>query len=151
MRSAFLFLVLACGGGAEPANIPTLPTPSASAAVKEVPMDDDARVRAFLKKATSGDYDGATARCDETMRGALANGKLAEIWKSLVLQVGAFKSIDKIAFAPKDALKIAQVQATFEKAALTLRVVLQADGSVTGFFIIPNEQALKWEPPPYAK
>jgi uncharacterized protein len=113
-------------------------------------QDDESRVRGFIAKVTGNDWDGATALFDDTMRAALPKEKLAAVWHSVEERAGAFKRIDSLELKPKGDLRIGLAQASFERAPLVFRVVLGADGRVTGFFIAPGDTASRWQAPSYA-
>jgi dienelactone hydrolase len=151
-------LLVACAGAPPVARGPLPPaeTPPEQAVVTPSPpppavsQDAASLARAFVEKVVAGDWDGVVATFDDTMRGALPKEKLAATWDAIVKRVGAFKSIDDIEVKPHDRLRIAVVKATFEHAPLVLRVVLDAQGRVAGFFIAPGDTASSWQPPSYA-
>lgn len=114
-------------------------------------QDDESRVRGFIAKVVANDWDGVTALFDDTMRAALPKDKLASVWKSIIENVGAFKTIDGVTITAKDEGHLAVAKASFERGPLLLRVGLDAHGRVNGFFISPGDTAGAWQPPSYAK
>jgi dienelactone hydrolase len=148
MRRLGIFIVLlACGSPAQPPKPAVVTTPTAPPVVQQ---DDESRARAFVAKLVASDWDGAVSVFDDKMRSALPKDKLSATWEAIGKGAGAFKSIDGVDIKPDGAFHIAVVKATFEKAPLLLRVVLDGEGRVTGFFVAPGDTAADWKPPSYA-
>jgi dienelactone hydrolase len=143
-------LAVACGSPA-PTHTATAPPPTPTVTKQEAPVqDDESRVRGFIAKLVANDWDGATALFDDTMRAALPKEKMAAIWHKLEESAGAFKTIDAVEITVKDPFHIGAAQASFERAPLLLRVVLDSQGRVSGFFVAPGDTAASWKPPTYA-
>ncbi len=141
--------VVACGA-APAVEAPTKQAVVMPAPPPAVPQDPGSLARAFVNKLVASDWDGAVATFDDTMRGALPKERLAATWEAVVERAGAFKGIDGVEVKPHGRLQIALVKATFEHAPLLLRVVLDEQGRVAGFFIAPGDTASSWQPPSYA-
>jgi hypothetical protein len=76
--------------------------------------------------------------------------KLAEFWKQVPHQLGAFK---RQTAARRDQLgpyDIALVTCEFEKTTLDARVVFDKAWKIAGFQFVPSLPPAKYEPPPYA-
>ncbi len=113
-------------------------------------MSDEARARAFIDQLAKHDFTSATTTFDEKMLAGLPKDKLEQIWSQIETQAGAFKSIDAVEMKDAAAMKIALAKVSFERAPLVLRVVLDAQHRIAGFFIAPGNSAEGWTPPSYA-
>lgn len=146
-RAALTFFVVACGGHASAPH----PAPLASA-VPEAPMEtDESRARSFVAELEQHHFAAATADFDAAMRAALPEAKLAAVWAALEAQAGALQKIDSVAVTDASGARVALVKATFARSPILLRVVFDAGGRVSGFFVAPGDTATSWTPPPYAK
>jgi dienelactone hydrolase len=120
---------------------------------QQTPAAEDAliiRARAFLDALNRGDFQAAAADFDETMMKVSGPEKLAEFWKQVPHQLGAFK---KQTAARRDQLgpyDIALVTCEFEKTMLDARVVFDKAGKIAGFQFVPSLPPAKYEPPKYA-
>ena len=148
-----LLIAAACGGSSTTMPNSTPVTPAASVTTAAQPPEDDAtRVRAFIDKLVAKDWDGVVASFDDTMRGALPKDKLVALWDSLMQNAGALQGIDSVDVQPKGDASLVTVKARFAKAPLVLRIGLDAQKRVAGFFVAPGDTAAAtWQAPPYAK
>jgi hypothetical protein len=108
------------------------------------------KARAMLDALNRGDFRAAAKDFDETMMKVSGPEKLAEFWKQVPQQLGAFK---KQTAARRDQLgpyDIALVTCEFEKTTLDARVVFDKAGKIAGFQFVPSLPPAKYEPPPYA-
>ena len=108
------------------------------------------KARAFLDALNRGDFQAAAADFDETMMKVSGPEKLAEFWKQVPNQLGAFK---KQTAARRDQLgpyDIALVTCEFERMTLDARVVFDKAGKIAGFQFVPSLPPAKYEPPAYA-
>jgi uncharacterized protein len=89
------------------------------------------------------DYAGAVDLFDDTMKAALPDSKLKEIWETLPKQVGVFQSrSDARLAAGKDQYQQVIVPLQYEKAALNMLVVVNVNtGQISGLFFQPNQDA----------
>jgi len=113
-------------------------------------VTDETRARDFVAKLAARDFDAAVATFDDKMREAMPKEKLAAAWAQIEAGLGAFKQIDSVAVQSTEGLRIAVTKASFERATATLRIVLDAQNRVAGFFVAPGDSASAWKPPPYA-
>lgn len=122
--------------------------PVASAA----PLDaEHARIAGrFLDLIDEGRYDEALAMTDERVRAALANGKLEEIWTALPAQLGARKSRSPLRGEAIDGQPIVTSTLEFGMLSLDARVVVDAEGKISGFRIVPTAGATPSAPAPLA-
>ncbi len=99
------------------------------------------------------DYTGAIGLFDDTMKAALPESKLKEVWETLPKQVGLFQSrSDAHLAARKDQYQQVIVPLQFEKAALNMLVVVNVNtGQISGLFFQPNQdaQAGQYKTPAY--
>jgi dienelactone hydrolase len=116
---------------------------------------DDSSISAgtqFVDLLVKEDFAGAVAQFDSTMKNALPEPKLREVWQSLQQQVGPFKKRLQARTEKNDNYDAVFVTCRFEKADLDAKVVLDAGGHVAGLFFIPSKPpAGSFPPPPYAK
>jgi len=112
---------------------------------------DEDRARDLIAKLARHDFAGAVAGFDEKMLAAMPEAKLAEVWSTIEAQAGAFERVDSVAMKDAGDLHVAETNASFARAPLVFRVVLDASGRVAGFFVAPGDTAKNWQPPDYAK
>jgi dienelactone hydrolase len=99
-----------------------------------------------------GDFAGAVARHDATMRSAMPEPKLRETWQTLQKQAGGFKKRLKTHTLKISAYDVALVTCEFERTKLDVKVVFNSQGEVAGLFFLPSTaDAGSSKPPPYAR
>jgi uncharacterized protein len=106
----------------------------------------------FVELLVKGDFAGAEAKFDATMKTALPEAKLRDTWKTLTQQVGAFQKQLRTRASDQAGYKVMLVTCQFEKAQLDIKVVLDGKGQVAGLFfqpVAPDPSAFRT--PPYAK
>ncbi len=106
--------------------------------------------RALFTAMAEGRFEDATTDFDEAMRTALPPDKLQASWETLVKQAGAFKGQGRTRVANEYGYDVVYVRLDFEGSALDGRVVVAADGRITGLWFVPAREDLEWTPPPYA-
>ncbi len=79
-------------------------------------------------------FEGAVADFTETMRAALPPAKLASLWKEILAQYGDFQQIDRSSVQPLKDDWAALVTVSFAKASVVLRVVVDGEAKIEGFF-----------------
>ncbi|MGE5181834.1 MAG: alpha/beta fold hydrolase [Acidobacteriota bacterium] len=119
----------------------------AAACSKHPAMNDEARARDFVGHLAKRDFAGAVAAFDDRMKAGLPADKLAGVWTQVEGQFGAFERVDKLEVTDHRVV----AHATFAKASLVLRISLDPDGKIGGFYISPADTAKGWTSPPYAK
>ena len=141
MKRSAMFLALAlCGSVLAPAARPR------AAAEDELVL----KARAFVAALAKADYAAAAKDFDATMAKVLGPAKLADLWKSLQGQMGAFKSQAAVRREKLGAFDIVLVTCEYEKGPLDTRVVFSKDGSLTGLQFVPTRPPAVYEPPKYA-
>jgi dienelactone hydrolase len=114
-----------------------------------------AAAEAVVDQLARGDFAGAAARFDETMRAALPEAKLRAAWEQLVGPAGAYRRRGASRAEAAGALHVGVVPAEFERATLDVRVTLDGEGRVAGLFFAPHAASAAAQPgaadaPPYA-
>lgn len=88
----------------------------------------------------SRDFEGAAGRVDPAVpEGSLGPGQLETIWGQLSAQLGDLVGLGP---GPVDQVQTyhrANLKAVFERAEVVLRIVLNPDLQVSGFFVVPPE------------
>lgn len=106
----------------------------------------------FVDLLAKGDFAGAVAHYDKTMRTALPEPKLREAWQSVQGQAGSFKKRVRTRLEKVAVYDIALVTCEFERAKVDAKVVFNAQGEVAGLFFLPSTvDADSAKPPPYAQ
>jgi uncharacterized protein len=150
-----LTLLISTGCAAQPAVAPTIgltPTVSAGKTLSQAELIALAdKFSDLLIKQQ--DYAGAVGLFDDTMKSALPESKLKEIWETLPKQVGPFQSRSDAQLAErKDPYQRVVIPLQFEKAAFNMLVVVDMNtGKISGLFFQPNQaaQASQYKTPAY--
>ena len=104
-------------------------------------------VAALLSK---GDLDAVAARFSPQMAAALPAERFRQVWEGLPAQLGALKSLGAPVVRAAGGFGNAWVPATFEKAVVSLLIVFDGEGRISGFRILPGPPPAEWSPAPYA-
>jgi len=106
----------------------------------------------FVDLLVKEDFTGAVGRFDSTMKSALPEQKLREVWQSLQKQAGRFKKQLRTRMEMQQGYEAVFVTCQFERATLDAKVVFDAKKQIAGLFFVPSQAAAKsFTPPPYAK
>ncbi len=169
LACVFAVLLCACDSGtAVPTSMPTVtvvsatptsnatarptatvtPAPAATATAtltSETPtVGNDtliALAHSLISQLAAGDFAGAEAGFDETMRAQLPLAKLAEVWGQLTGQYGAFKSQGNVQTGAQQGYVAVVTECQFENGNLLARVVFDSAGKVAGLFFSPPPSA----------
>lgn len=150
-----------CGGGGTtfstavtpPTSLPAGPTTTAVGG--EAPAGGgEQKARDFVGLLASGSFAEAETRLDETMKAALPQEKLAEVWRGIEAQAGAFGEVRTTRTEQSGAYTVVYVTTAFGAQTLDVKVVFDAAGMVAGLFFVPPAAAgagtgTSYEPPPY--
>ncbi len=109
-----------------------------------------AAAKDFVALLAKEDFAGAFARFDPTMKGALPEARLREVWASVQAQAGVFKEQAGTRTEKVQGCEVVLVTCKFERATLDTKVAFDADRRVAGLFFVPTRPAT-FPPPPYAK
>ena len=102
----------------------------------------------FLDQLAAGNYQAATAGFTEAMKEAAPPEKLAEIWTGLQGQLGPYRKRTGVRTEKQGLYDVVFATTEFERSAADLKVVVDEDGRVAGFFIVPPRPP-EYEPPSY--
>jgi hypothetical protein len=88
----------------------------------------------FVNLLAKSDFTGAEEMFDATMRQALPAPKLTALWQDLVAEAGKFQELERTKVQPVEGNWAAIATAGFEKKSITLRVVVDGEAHIIGFF-----------------
>lgn len=91
----------------------------------------------FLDHLDAGRYDEALAMTTPKVQESLANGKLQEVWEALPKQLGARKSRSALRGEIVTDTPVVTSTLAFGMLALDARIVVEADGRISGFRVVP--------------
>lgn len=113
--------------------------------------DYHARADALITALAAGRYEQAAQDFSDAMRAALPPAKLAEAWRSVQAQAGAFQHAGTHADAQQGPYHTVIVEGVFANATLDVKVTFDASEHVAGLFFSPQAApASSFAPPPYA-
>jgi dienelactone hydrolase len=121
---------------------------------QEAPKDSPPTVAAkqIIQELVSGQFEKVEALYDARMVQALPPGKLADGWRDLNKQAGAFQEITSAETSQVQGLQVVKMNCKFENSVLDATVVFNADGKLGGLSFRPHQApAAPWNPPGYAK
>jgi dienelactone hydrolase len=105
----------------------------------------------FVDMLVKEDFAGAAAQFDPTMKRAMPEPKLRQVWQTLQQQAGPFKSQLRKRLEALGGYQIVFVTCHFEQADLDAKVVFDAHKKIAGLFFVPSQAAPEpFAPPPYA-
>lgn len=129
---------------------------AAASASAQTPPDCAERAVRLLNAIESGQYAAAEADFSPEMRSALPPEALRSlIEEQLASKLGRLQAIGEGATEIVGASRVVGVPLRFERGALTATVSCDAEGTVTGFHLLPPRPATvaprQYSPPPYAE
>lgn len=105
----------------------------------------------FVDAVRSGDYAAAAAMASPASPpGVFTPARLEELWRTVTGQTGQLRTTVPLRHIAASGAHQVDFDAIFERASLTMRVVLDSAALVTGFGFLPPEQPPDATPPPYA-
>jgi fermentation-respiration switch protein FrsA (DUF1100 family) len=109
------------------------------------------QARDFLYELKSGDFSAGFLRFDDTMKKALPEAKLKEVWEQLLVQVGEYQGETNVRTETKSGYQIVILTSQFAKALLNVRIVFDTQGRISGLFFQPAQpaQPQSYTPPDY--
>jgi uncharacterized protein len=123
----------------------------AQARTDTTPPDFVSSAKAFVDLLAKKDFSRAEETFDTTMKTALPEEKLKEVWTTVVAQAGAFKRQVGARTEKISGYDVVFVTCEFEKASLDIKVVYNQAKRVAGLFFVPAQTAGEYSPPGYAK
>jgi dienelactone hydrolase len=98
--------------------------------------------QAVLARAAAGEFASVEERFTDQMKAAMPPGRMAELWKSLVTQVGAHKSCEPkprvVAIADK---QMVITPCDFERARIDIQLAFDSAGRISGMAMRPAAAA----------
>src|SRR5271155_2127268 len=131
-----------------------LPCEALPAAAQEAAKDSPSAIAAkqIIQELVAGQFEKVEALYDARMAGALPPGKLADGWRDLNKQAGAFQEITSTETSQVQGLQVVKMNCKFENSVLDATVVFNPDGKLGGLSFRPHQApAAPWNPPGYAK
>jgi uncharacterized protein len=104
----------------------------------------------FVDLLVQKNFAAAVAQYDDTMKAALPQAKLEEVWTTVQLQAGAYKSRGKTRTQKQGNYSIVFVTCEFEKTSLDIKVVFDSANRVAGLFFTPATST-QYSAPSYVK
>ena len=131
-----------------------LPSAELRGSAQEPAQDSPSAVAAkqVIQELVVGQFDKVEAIYDAAMKAALPPGKLADGWRDLNKQAGAFQAISSAETSQVQGLQVVKMQCKFENSVLDATVVFNPDGKLGGLSFRPHQApAAPWTPPAYSK
>jgi len=105
-----------------------------------------------IQELVAGQFEKVEAIYDARMKDALPPGKLADGWRDLNKQAGAFQAISSTETSQVQGLQVVKMQCKFENSLLEATVVFNPDGKLGGLSFHPHQAPpAPWTPPGYSK
>lgn len=105
----------------------------------------EAVARRFLERLAQADFEAARQDYDEGMRQALPPGRMEAIWKGLVQDAGPYEGVEPAKTTETQGYTVVDVPTVFARKILVLRVALDGEGRIAGFFRV-GERPRRDEP-----
>jgi len=132
MRSKQLFLDLVIAGVLLALLATSLPARTEAGGQQQ--EDLETLGRTLAQQMAAREFDKVVSRFDETMTRVMPAPKLAEVWDTVQKQVGDFQKITGTRTDTVNGYRRVIVTCAFAQMNLDVRIVLAADGRVTGLF-----------------
>jgi uncharacterized protein len=121
---------------------------------QETAKDSPSAVAAkqIIQELVAGQFEKVEALYDARMAAALPPGKLADGWRDLNKQAGAFQAITSTETSQVQGLQVVKMQCKFENSLLDATMVFNPDGKLGGLSFQPHQAPPPpWNAPAYAK
>jgi dienelactone hydrolase len=106
----------------------------------------------LIQELVTGQFDKVEAIYDARMKEALPPGKLADGWRDINKQAGAFQAISSTETSQVQGLQVVKMQCKFENSLLDATVVFNPDGKLGGLSFQPHQAPpAPWTPAAYVK
>jgi uncharacterized protein len=106
----------------------------------------------IIQELVAGQFEKVEALYDARMAAALPPGKLADGWRDLNKQAGAFQAITSTETSQVQGLQVVKMQCKFENSLLDATMVFNPDGKLGGLSFQPHQAPPPpWNAPAYAK
>jgi len=131
-----------------------IPGAAVRGAAQDAAKDSPSAVAAkqIIQELVAGQFEKVEANYDARMAEALPPGKLADGWRDLNKQAGAFQAITSAETSQVQGLQVVKMSCQFENSQLDATVVFNPDGKLGGLSFRPHQApTAPWNPPAYAK
>jgi uncharacterized protein len=131
-----------------------IPGAALRSSAQDAPQDSPSAVSAkqLIQELVTGQFDKVEAIYDARMKEALPPGKLADGWRDLNKQAGAFQAITSTETSQVQGLQVVKMQCKFENSLLDATMVFNPDGKLGGLSFQPHQAPqTPWTSPAYAK
>ena len=88
----------------------------------------------FVEALARGDWTGATARFDATMKEAMPEAKLKEVWQDVLRTAGTWQAIERRTTEASGGLEVVSTDLRFSGKRQRFRISVDSDGRIAGFF-----------------
>ena len=119
-------------------------------APQQTPQDVEAHARAIVGMLVAGEYPKIEAQYDDQMARALPPGALGASWTNSARQLGAFESITGVQVSQATSNHIATTTCAFKNYSVTLRIVFNDAGQLSGLSSTGLTPRVAWSPPSYS-
>jgi hypothetical protein len=107
--------------------------------VQSAPVEVTAKGRELVELLANGNFAGAVAQFDDTMKTALPEPALRETWQSFEAQSGPFQKQLGVRQITSGGYDVALVTGQFARSAWDIKVVFDANGRVAGLFFLASQ------------
>jgi hypothetical protein len=121
----------AAGAQSRPSSRPAASRPAAGG------VDRVEAARSLVKLMVEGRFEAIADRFNQQMKEALPSKKLADTWKPLSEQLGAFEQEVRTQQGQEAGFDVVLVTCRFRNAEVNVRVAFDPSGRVSGFSILP--------------
>lgn len=101
--------------------------------------DLETMARGFVSTWSGGDYEGATATFDKTMRGAMPPEMMEKTWDGLIDRMGDFKEIAGARSEKWEDSDIVFVTCIFANGPVDIKLVYNSDQKISGLWFVPTQ------------
>ncbi|HEY3373497.1 MAG TPA: DUF3887 domain-containing protein [Candidatus Aquicultor sp.] len=105
----------------------------------------------FVTKFSSGDYAGAEAMFDGTMKATIPESALKSAWDEIVARYGAFKKQIGASITKVMGYDSVRVRCEFAKGSFDMLLVFSSDKLIAGMQFVPVQSPVAYKAPSYAK
>jgi len=132
----------------------TMPGAVLRISAQEAAQDSPSAIAAkqVIQELVAGQFEKVEAIYDARMKDMLPPGKLADGWRDLNRQAGAFQAITSAETSQVQGLQVVKMQCKFENSLLDATMIFNPDGKLGGLSFLPHQAPpAPWTPPAYAK
>jgi hypothetical protein len=101
------------------------------------PLDLSSKSNKFITLLSWGEYNAAENMFDETMKSAVPEEKLKEVWESILNQYGPYKSPGALRKDRIQIYDVIYVTLQFEKNSLDSQISFDSNGKIAGLYFLP--------------